>query len=205
MSLKWWEKTVEYFFIRNCIGDSMVIAPLDGKQERAGDSIFSKDNKCVLIEFKNCADSLSSEINKFDDYEKAKKHFLDKDSHHFLVYGGIFKNKESKRVFGVKAQTYFTRNTVNSIELMLSAGLNFDDFFSYIKKFTSFKKVSDGSSGGFGLESYGLVAGINSNNQIVECISLDELGNKLGLDLVPELTPEPPAPTKKPSFRRFGP
>ncbi|ATC82292.1 MULTISPECIES: hypothetical protein [Pseudoalteromonas] len=203
MSLKWWEKTVEYFFIRNCIGDSMVIAPLDGKEERAGDSIFSQGNKWVLIEFKNKLESLKSEEDKFSNFETAKAHFLDKDSHHFLVYGGMFENKEKNgQKFGISVTTYFSRNSVKNVKSMLSAGLEGDDFFAYIKDFTSFKKVSGESGGGLSFESYGLVAGINSENQIVECISLAELGQELGLDLTPEVTPEPPSPSPSPSSSR---
>lgn len=206
MSLKWWEKTVEYFFIRNCIGDSMVIAPLDGKEERAGDSIFSQGNKWVLIEFKNKFESLKSEEDKFSNFETAKAHFLDKDSHHFLVYGGMFEKKEKNGLeFGVLATTYFSRNSKNSVKSILSAGLEGEDFFAYVKDFTSFKKISGESDGGLSFESYGLVAGINSENQIVECISLAELGQELGLDLTPEVTPEPPSPSPSSSRGMSGP
>ncbi|MBY8161898.1 hypothetical protein KW506_06105 [Vibrio fluvialis] len=196
MSLKWWEKTVEYFFIRNCIGDSMIIAPLDGKEESAGDSIFSQGNKWVLIEFKKQFESLKSEEAKFIDFEKAKAHFMNKDSHHFLVYGAMFENEQKNGLkFGVSAKTYFSRKPTNTIEAMLSTGLKGEDFFAYVKDFTSFKKATGESSGGLSFESYGLVAGVNSENKIVECISLAELGKELGLDLTPEVTPEPPTPT----------
>ncbi|MDP2715142.1 hypothetical protein [Rheinheimera sp.] len=205
MSLKWWEKTVEYFFIRNCIGDSMVIAPLDGNEEKAGDSIFAKDNKWVLIEFKNNVDSLKSEEGKFSDFAKAKERFQDNDSHHFLVYGAIFEDENSEKPnFGVSATTYFSRKPTNSVEAMLASGLGGEEFFAYVKDFTSFKKASDGSGGGLGFESYGLVAGINSKNQIVKCISLAELGQELGLDLTPEVTPDPPTPSPSRSSRMPG-
>jgi hypothetical protein len=205
MGLKWWEKTVEYFFIRQCISDSMFIAPLDGKQERAGDSIFSQGNNWVLIEFKKNFDSLLSEEDKFVDYEKAKSNFLNRDSHHFLIYGGIFEKEGGECEFDVSAVTYFSRTQVSSVEAMLSAGLTFEEFFDYVKEFTSFKKVKDGSSGSVGLESYGLVAAINSENQIVECMSLAELGNELGLDLSQEIDPVPPTLTPKPFRGMSGP
>ena len=196
MSLKWWEKTVEYFFIRNCIGSSMVIAPLDGNEEKAGDSIFAKDNKWVLIEFKNNVDSLKNEEGKFLQFAKAKEHFQGKDSHHFLVYGAIFEDDNSEKPkFGVSATTYFSRKPTNNVEAMLASGVGGEEFFAYVKDFTSFKKATGGSGGGLGFESYGLVAGVNSENQIVECISLAELGQKLGLNLTPEITAESPTPS----------
>ncbi len=34
--MKWWEKTVEYYFVRKYLIDS-AIAPLDGDEELAGD------------------------------------------------------------------------------------------------------------------------------------------------------------------------
>ena len=73
--MKWWEKTVEYFFILNCVGNYMRVAPLDGKEERAGDAIFSKSNNWVLIEFKKDKSSLVSEKGKFNDYSAAKQNF----------------------------------------------------------------------------------------------------------------------------------
>lgn len=206
MSLKWWEKTVEYFFIRNCIGDSMVIAPLDGNEERAGDSIFAQCNKWVLIEFKKDIDCLKSEEAKFINFAKAKKHFQDKDSHHFLVYGAIFEGENNEKPsFGVSAATYFSRNPTKSVKTMLASGLGGEEFFAYIKDFTSFKKASGESGGGLGFESYGLVAGINSENQIIECFSLAELGLELGLDLTPEVTPDPPTPSPSRSSGMSGP
>ncbi|PWF64407.1 hypothetical protein CBX96_04455 [Shewanella sp. BC20] len=205
MGLKWWEKTVEYFFIRNCIGDSMVIAPLDAKEESAGDSIFSQGNKWVLIEFKKKFESLKSEEDKFSDFAKAKAHFMDKDSHHFLVYGAMFENElRNGQKFGVSATTYFSRKSTNSIEAMLSSGLEGKDFFAYVKDFTSFKKATGESSGGLSFESYGLVAGVNSENKVVECISLAELGKELGLDLTPEVTPDPPTSSPSHSMGRSG-
>ncbi len=62
--MKWWEKTVEYFFILNCRANHMRIAPLDGKEERAGDVLFSSDNNWVLIEFKRDMECLKSEEKK---------------------------------------------------------------------------------------------------------------------------------------------
>lgn len=171
----------------------MVIAPLDGNEERAGDSIFAQDNKWVLIEFKKNVESLKNEEGKFRDFEEAKEHFMDKDSHHFLVYGRMVENEQK---FGVSATTYFSRNSVNNVKSMLSSGLGGEEFFAYVKDFTSFKKASGESGGGLSFESYGLVAGVNSENQIVECVSLAELGKELGLDLTPEITPEPPTPSR---------
>lgn len=42
MASKWWEKTVEYRFVLTAAEHgSMFAAPLDGEEEKAGDTIFS--------------------------------------------------------------------------------------------------------------------------------------------------------------------
>jgi len=180
--MKWWEKTVEYFFIRNYVGQHMQIAPLDGKEERAGDAIFSKSNNWVLIEFKKDKSSLASEEEKFNNYSEAKGNFKNRDQHHFLIYGEeIHKNGEAK--FGLTCLTYFTEIKINNVESILESGIGLDEFIQYIEEFTSYKKVSDGSDGSIGSDAFGLVAGINANNEIVECISLAEIAKELNIDL----------------------
>lgn len=177
--LKWWEKTVEYFFIQKYVGNS-IIAPLDGNAELAGDALLSNNQRWVIIEFKDRESSLNSEKKKFKFYEEAKKELQHHDRHHCMIYGKI-KGGE----FSLEAQTYFSRNGIGSIDRFLKAGLNKEDFIQYLRKLLSFK-VEVGSSGSVG--SYSFVAGISNDNKIVSCMSLYEFG--LEHDLRLEATPK---------------
>lgn len=41
MSVRWWEKTVEYKFLMSVASQKkLFLAPLDGEHEQAGDAIF---------------------------------------------------------------------------------------------------------------------------------------------------------------------
>lgn len=185
MSLKWWEKTVEYKFILMIAKNSkQFIAPLDGNEEIAGDALFSLANKWVLIEFKKNHDSIVSEKAKFTNYHAAHKELASVDAHHHIVFG-FDRNKKLE----LSSKTYFSNRNCNGIEELLSSGTDFVSFSSYIKKFTSFKKVAKYSASGvMNIGNYSLVAGVNSNNEIVECSSLNEFQRELGLELGSEHT-----------------
>ncbi|EPJ3731802.1 hypothetical protein U8643_002014, partial [Acinetobacter baumannii] len=79
--MQWWEKTVEYFFIKKYVADHLV-APLDGKHELAGDAFLSDNQqKWIMIEFKARAESLDTEKKKFRSYDEAYN-ALGKYDHH---------------------------------------------------------------------------------------------------------------------------
>lgn len=60
----WWEKTVEYAFVRSA--HFLSVSPLDGNHEQAGDAILSnKENKFYLIEFKKEDSNQEDEIDKY--------------------------------------------------------------------------------------------------------------------------------------------
>ena len=63
--MKWWEKTVEYLFVVTHFDEDVMLAPLDGNEERLADTIFSKDNKWVVIEFKRNEKCINEEKDKF--------------------------------------------------------------------------------------------------------------------------------------------
>jgi len=170
--MKWWEKTVEYYFIQKHVGDNMFIAPLDGKEEKAGDAIFSANQKWLLIEFKRNKKSINSEKDKFEDYEKAKSCLQSKDGHHCIVYG-----QELDDVFSVAIETYFSKSSRYLIGDMLNHGVYFDQFNEYLNQFLSFKSSNSCSGGGISPDSYMLVAGVSEGNEVIECLSLHEFLN----------------------------
>ncbi len=73
----WWGKTVEYYFVKKYVELDMLIAPLDGNEEKAADAILSNVDSWALIEFKRSDSELSNEYKKFNDYESAKLYFSD--------------------------------------------------------------------------------------------------------------------------------
>lgn len=186
MSLIWWEKTVEYQFVMMVAhAKKLFIAPLDGAHERAGDTIFSSENRWVLIEFKKDADSISTEKSKFDQYQNARAVLVSKDAHHHIVYGQ--ESKESTQHLQLCSQTYFSKACCDPAGI-LNSGSVFDTFKQYVEQYTKFKKGHKGGSGGGGLsmDEFILVAGVNAGNNVVECLSLSEFQQQLGLELLHE-------------------
>lgn len=104
--MKWWEKTVEYYFVRKYLTDS-AIAPLDGNEESAGDAVFGRDGKLVLIEFKRDLGSIDQEKVKFHDFELAKQKLKDNDYHHYLIFG-VFDADVT-----IFAKTYFSEKAMS--------------------------------------------------------------------------------------------
>ena len=190
MDFLWWEKTVEYYFVQKYVDINMIIAPLNGLQEKGGDAIFANVANWVLIEFKRDFESISSEIEKFNDYESAKSHFLEKDSHHFIIYGEM-----SGKEFRLNSQTYFSSKK-EELEVVLNSGVNETIFIPYLKKYIEFKKSKKGTSGG----GYSFVAGISNDGKVTQCMSLSEYirARKLVKTLKPKKTLdrgyEPPRP-----------
>ena len=64
---EYWEKTVEWHFVRHHLPSSAVAAPLDGDKEAASDALlsFGDPTKWLLIEFKRDLDSISKEADKY--------------------------------------------------------------------------------------------------------------------------------------------
>ena len=176
MSIKWWEKTVEYFYIMNLIKkDFLFISPLDGNEEKAGDTILSNDNQWILIEFKRDSTSISNEQKKFEAFNDAKLVLQEKDGHHFIVYGIIINGQ-----FTIKAQTYFSEKGIEC-DCLHNQGIDYNSFENYIKQLLKYKKYfGNNSSGGRNniiekevVDKFAIIAGIK-NNKIVECISAQD-------------------------------
>jgi hypothetical protein len=180
--MKWWEKTVEYYFIRKFIPDEMILSPLDGEQEKAGDAFLSTNEKWVILEFKKDLESLPSEKKKYKNYEAAKSALSSDDNHHFLIYGQVVDGK-----FGLGGKTYFSSISVSKISEIFEAGKEKQEFISYLEKLIEHKSTIGESSGG-SVGSYSFVAGINKDKNITSCMNLYEFGLDHGLKLEP--TPE---------------
>jgi hypothetical protein len=182
----WWEKTVEYTFILSLSeADRLFLAPLDGDHERAGDAMLSSGNKWLLIEFKRNSDAISSEVKKFDNYDKAKKELEKQDGHHFLVYGISTLNKR----IALGARTYFSDASPKSLPELLDAGSDLSEFSKYVQSFVSFKKAPKGGGGsGSQFSDFALVAGVTEEGKVVSCMSVHDFGLARGFDL--ERAPE---------------
>lgn len=173
----WWEKTVEYYFVKKYVELDMFIAPLDGNAERAADLILSNVDKWILIEFKRSEAQIISEKKKFIDYERARLDLCGKDGHHFLIYGYVDDCKE----FSLKSSTYFSDDKVE-INDVVKRGVSQYEFVLYLKKFLDFKETADGSGGG-SVAPYPYVAGIAANGSIVKCMTLSEFSAQYDLQL----------------------
>ena len=185
MSVRWWEKTVEYKFLMSVASHKkLFLAPLDGEHEQAGDAIFSANNRWLLIEFKKDSTAIRSEMEKFTQYDKARKILSPYDAHHYIVYGKASSSVPAK--LELYAHTYFSRVARNLNDL-LSSGKQFPDFRRYIEQYIKLKKSQAGGSGSrMTIEDYSLVAGVNADNHVVECLSLSEFQRQLGLELQQE-------------------
>ncbi|MDC4533324.1 hypothetical protein OHV54_10485 [Acinetobacter baumannii] len=180
--MQWWEKTVEYFFIKKYVADHLV-APLDGNHELAGDAFLSDNQqKWIMIEFKARAESLDTEKKKFRSYDEAYNALGKYDHHHYLIYGEILNGE-----FDLVAKTYFSRRVPKDIKKIVEYGRDIDSFLKYLNFFIKFKNEKGTSSSG-NIGSYAFIAGVNNNNEITTCMSLQEFGLKHNLNL--EATPK---------------
>jgi hypothetical protein len=164
--------------------EKLFLAPLASREERSGDAVFSSKNRWLLIEFKKDKDSISTEKEKFYKYDEAKNALHKMDDHHYIIYGE--KSNDPAQRLQLVMQTYFSENQ-RELTDFLSSGAEYDVFKDYVERFTEFKKShaggsGGGSSGGVTMDDLALVAGVNTDNDIVECLSLSEFKLQLGLD-----------------------
>ncbi len=167
----WFEKTVEYKFIADCLEKGIIksIAPLDGIQERVGDTIIvTKDSlknyKFYIVEFKKDLGSkgFNSEVNnkflgKMSGYNAARDCFSDEGKpsikgHYFV--GAQYEDSN----FQLIVRDYFapSRDTHETLEDAFSSivGMTQEQFTLYVNRFTSHKtsqkcyKCSDSDNGG---------------------------------------------------------
>ena len=176
--MKWWEKTVEYKFIKEYVDIDSFIAPLDGNEERAGDAIFVENGNFILIEFKKDEKSIADEEKKFDDFLSAKGFLYQNDNHHILVYGKI-----DNQNLVLNSRTYLSGTTIN-LSKEFPNGKTLEYFKRYLDEFLKFKKfVKSESSSENSSESYGLVAGITQNGRITKCLTLEDFSIEMELNI----------------------
>ena len=191
MSILWWEKTVEYFFVQKYVTLEMFIAPLDGKQEKAGDAIFANESSWVLIEFKRDKESIASEAEKFKNYPAAKKTLELIGTHHLIIFG-----ESNGDQLSLKSQEYFSGKEVN-IDQALWAGVEKKKFLEYLHKFIYLKKQAKSGTGG-----YSFVAGVSSDGKVTKCMKLSEFSQALNLE--PELKQKLQKKPKKSQDQSFS-
>jgi hypothetical protein len=194
MVSKWWEKTVEYRFVLTAAEHgSMFAAPLDGEEEKAGDTIFSLAAKWLLIEFKRDSSCLAREKTKFDDYEKACTTLKARDGHHFLVYGSPAV-PGSNEAFQLTYRTFFSGQLSGSFSEVVARGTSENSFRQYLFDFLEFKKTTKSSSGGRTLPANAvrhlMVAGVTHDNRLVTCVSFDEFILSISKTLTHQHQPE---------------
>lgn len=180
--MKWWEKTVEYYFIRKYVPEEVILSPLAGKHEAGGDLVTGDQDKWLLIEFKVNKSALKTEESKYKTYELTKVHLMGSDSHHFLVFGSM-----DTGYFDVRASTYFSKKELPDVEDIFNFGKPQSEFIDYLKEVIKAKKVTetgDGSSSG----GFSLVAAVNGKNKVTKCMTLKEFGLEYSLNLKPELS-----------------
>lgn len=171
MSILWWEKTVEYYFIQRYVDLSTFVAPLDGNHEKAGDAIFANVSNWILIEFKRDAKSINDEVVKFTNYEDAKFELESIGKHHLIIYG-----EPNGEDINLLSQEYFSKIKV-PVDKVLSSGIPKTDFVVYLKKFVAHKKNSESGAGNFGL-----VAGVSNDGKVSKCMKLSEFGEAIALE-----------------------
>lgn len=189
MEFTWWEKTVEYNFIMLLASKSkLFLSPMDGNHEKLGDvALGVKSDFWVMIEFKRDFESIKSEEEKFDDYSQAKNALNDKDGHHHIVYGTQSMDDEANAYLSLRTQTYFSKQP-NHLDGLLNSGKAFKEFSDYLNEFTKFKTKKDSNgSGRLVVEDYMMVAGVTTDGQIVECISMSEFRKEHNLELEVEV------------------
>lgn len=196
-----WEKSVEYYFVKKFVPDEAIIAPLDGNHERAGDAIFGIAERFLIIEFKRDKTCLTSERRKFRDFDATAIKLRGDDYHHFLIY-----HDPDCGTYPIVAQTYFSGFLLEDIGRIHRYGIDFHDFNEYLVQFLNYK-IGGGTSSG--AEGFAMVAGVTSTGDMTAIVTLEDYVLTMAPGLAPalgmsdNLEPEPPAPKKYPSPSPF--
>ncbi|VVQ36845.1 hypothetical protein PS947_05273 [Pseudomonas fluorescens] len=167
----WWEKTVEYKFLLDLTRTEGLdfATPLSGIEEKAGDGIFAKDEKIVLVEFKRSSAELASEKKKFSSFSNALTQMEGKDAHHLLIYGSMSDTADS---LALNAQTYFSGDVLADPLKLFDRGVSEEVFREYLKQFFKLKRLDDRSTDTSTSTSVKAVLGLSARGG--ESISLVE-------------------------------
>lgn len=198
----WWEKTVEYAYVRKFLGDYTFLYPFDGKHEKLSDTLLSNGYSWIIVEFKQDHKWLTSEKEKFNkyggvkNYSEACKELVGKYGsnnysgigHHFIVYGKL--EDKGKSNLDLIAERYFSKpkdEIFKPVDLLLK-GIEQSDFIKYVNRFNWFKSRRGGNGGGsgdshdpgptprgFDFDNYTSVIGIGIKDNAVVCAPMKEL------------------------------
>lgn len=183
--VKWWEKSVEYFYYAQYVKGYKSIFPLDGHKEVIGDAIQHNTGKWSIIEFKGTSSSLYSEFNKFpiikniklnapegsSDAKQQVMHRLRKVTAFDKLYTDTFESEkltdehhflvygEIAEKFSLICQRYFTKEPVSDLANLFDKGTDFISFRKYIELFVKLKAPIDGGRSGNG----------NINLEVLDC------------------------------------
>jgi len=176
----WWEKTVEYAFVRSA--DFLSVSPLDGDHEQAGDAILSnKKNKFYLIEFKKDYSGQANEIGKYKNKDIKKVFEKLTADYHFIVYGEMNVNTKNWGLYARQYLDYLEKKGTPISHCSFQEEFNKraveqDKFLEYVYEIISLKKGNDidaiGKSG-----SSSVFANILAINDKGESCSLLDIEN----------------------------
>ncbi len=167
--MKWWEKTVEYAYVRKtCIP----VVPLAGTQETAiSDAIAGWKGFGFIIEFKKDMSAFKREEDKYENMAAARRYFLEeqrgpKNLPHVFVFG-----QETNGYLGLWACDYWHEGPAPfqlgdahlDLTLLKRYGMETENLLAYITELADFRTTAEGTSGGSvllydeGSECFGLV------------------------------------------------
>ena len=141
----WWEKTVEYAFVKSA--KFLSVSPLDGDHEQAGDAILSnKENKFYLIEFKKDDSGQTDEKGKYKDIKKVFEKLT--ADYHFIVYGGMNVNTKNLGLYARQYLDYLEKKGTpishySFQEEFNKRAVDQDKFLEYVHEVISLKKGND--------------------------------------------------------------
>lgn len=196
MTIKWYEKSVEYAFVRKFT--KLIVTPLDGNLEKFGDTIFNSENSFFLVEFKkDCSQQcVKSEREKYQDYKASANQMIQSNGHqcHFVIYG-----HNANKSFSLKATEYccFIMDYICDIDIetLSNNAINYDEFKKYLSVVLEEKlrgKKSDTDAGGIISSLDNMVAISNTG----EAASIYEAIQAFKLEALLDRTPPTPAPPK---------
>ncbi|HHR6036744.1 TPA: hypothetical protein ACS70C_001103 [Providencia alcalifaciens] len=197
----WWEKTVEYAYVKRFLGDYSFLYPFDGEHEKLSDALLSNGFSWIIIEFKQDQNWIRAEIKKFNKYGGMSNYsnacenlvgiYGSKEysgiGHHFIVYGKLDDHDNldlfTERYFSTPNEAIF-----KPIDLLLK-GIKQSDFIEYVNLFNLYKNYRDGNNGqnrrskkpkgpgprSLNFEDYASVIGIGVKDNVVVCVPMKKL------------------------------
>ena len=208
----WWEKTVEYYFVKQCLLD-IDIAPFDGNVEKLGDALTHNNGKFLLIEFKRAFENLSSEKNKYKDWEESVKAIKTHNSawvdggFHIFIFGSEYNDK-----FELKAHKYWMLQdrlggSIKDFKSDVDSFKKYNQEYGICKKefdeYANFLFKQKGGTGGLvNLENSALIASMGTGAVVASfgeyCKRVLNLENSKKQERTIKITP----PSRGMSFRR---